>query len=606
MKKITHHFIFILLLFVTNMNGQSWDYWQQKVNYTMHIDMDVKSHKYKGFQHLVYTNNSPDTISKVYYHLYLNAFQPGSIMDRRSRSILDPDRNMDTTITNLKENEIGFEKISILKQNGVEVEYKIYGTIIKVILNKAILPGDSTNLDMIFEVQIPKLCRRSGRDSQEGIDYSMAQWYPKIAEYDKMGWHPDPYIAREFYGVWGDFDITIDIDNKYIVAAGAESTEVKDIKNNKKRWHFKANRVHDFVWAADRDFKSISLKADDKTIFNYYYQNIGKRDSLWKKYAPIMVEAFKFMNSRYGRYQYPVYNFIEGGDGGMEYPLATLITGNRSVNSLVGISVHEFMHSWYQMQLASNESLYSWMDEGFTSFATIEVLKYLNDKGLINRKFNDFPFDRDYKSYEKYLKSYYYEPMNIHSDHYSTNHAYYQIAYTGGLVFLKQLEYIIGKKAFDLGLLDYFNKWKFKHPKPNDFIRVMEKRSNLELNWYLSDFISTNKFIDFSIDSVYSNNRKTIINLKKLGTLHMPVDIEVMFTNGDVKYFNIPIGLMFGNKKDDISYIKVLKPWIWVDDEYEFVINKKLKRIKSIIIDSSLRMLDVDRTNNIWVNDRID
>ena len=592
------------VLFVAGVNvfSQKCDYWQQKVDYSMKIKMDAKNHRYRGFQHLVYYNNSPDTIDKVFYHLYYNAFQPGSMMDIRARSILDPSMNMDSTISHLSKDEIGFEKVNILKQCGANVEFEVIGTILKAKLNRPLLPGDSTCLDMVFDVQIPKMCRRAGRDNRQGVDYSMAQWYPKLAEYDRQGWHPDPYIAREFYGVWGNYNVVIDMDSDYVIAAGAEEIKSKLLDDGKTRWTLKATNVHDFVWAADRDYKYFTLQANKKTKFNFYYQDIGKRDSLWHIYAPIMVEAFKFMNKRYGEYQYPVYNFIEGGDGGMEYPLATLMTGDRGVNSLVGISTHEFMHSWYQMQLGTNESLYPWMDEGFTSFATIEILDYLSKKGLIKRNFGDFPFENDYKAYIRFIKSVYFEPMNIHADHYNTNFAYSRVAYTGGEVFLKQLEYIIGKKAFDKGLLDYFNKWKFKHPNPNDFIRVMEKSSGLLLHWYLQDFVRSTKYVDFAIDTVYSESNKTIVVLKNKGSLHMPVDIEVELTTGEKLYYNIPKTIMYGNKKDDIFEFKILSPWPWVQEKYSFSLDYSIDNIKSIKIDSSLRMADVNREDNVWRN----
>ena len=211
-----------------------------------------------------------------------------------------------------------------------------------------------------------------------------------------------------------------------------------------------------------------------------------------------MKEAFSFINKRYGKYQYELYSFIEGGDGGMEYPLATLITGDRDLNSLVGISVHEFMHSWFHTIIATNESKYHWMDEGFTSFATIEVLQYLISKGLIDRKLPFFPFQDDYDYYTEYMNSYYVEPMITHSDHFNSNYAYGMSAYINGMIFLKQLEYIIGKKSFDEGLIKYFDIWKFKSPKPKDFVRIMEKTSDMELRWYLDYFVNLTGAIDYS------------------------------------------------------------------------------------------------------------
>ena len=175
---------------------------------------------------------------------------------------------------------------------------------------------------------------------------------------------------------------------------------------------------------------------------------------------------------------------IQGGDGGMEYPMATLITGERSLGSLVGVSVHELMHSWYQMALGTNESLYAWMDEGFTSWASDEVMNHLRGQGLIPGRALDDPHASDYQGYVNFAKSGFEEPLITHADHFVTNTAYGIAAYVKGAVFLAQLEYVIGKEAFRKGMLRYYNTWKFKHPNANDFIRVMEKQSGLELDWY--------------------------------------------------------------------------------------------------------------------------
>jgi len=117
------------------------------------------------------------------------------------------------------EEEEGWHHILSLKQDGKDILYKVEGTILEVALHKPLKPGESTTLDMEFESQVPIQIRRSGRDNSEGIAYSMSQWYPKLCEYDYMGWHVDPYVGREFYGVWGNFDVTIRIDEAYILAA---------------------------------------------------------------------------------------------------------------------------------------------------------------------------------------------------------------------------------------------------------------------------------------------------------------------------------------------------------------------------------------------------
>ena len=182
-----------------------------------------------GDQNLIYYNNSEDTITKVFFHLYFNAFQPGSMMDVRSRSLPDPDRRVMDRISKLNEDEIGFHEIKKIQQNGKDLKYHEQGTILEVELIDPLLPDESTEFYMEYFSQVPVQIRRSGRNNKEGIDYSMAQWFPKIAEYDRKGWHAHPYIAREFYAPWGDFDVSISIDKNYIVAAtGILESKVKE------------------------------------------------------------------------------------------------------------------------------------------------------------------------------------------------------------------------------------------------------------------------------------------------------------------------------------------------------------------------------------------
>ncbi|MEO0330447.1 MAG: M1 family peptidase, partial [Bacteroidota bacterium] len=185
----------------------------------MEIEMNVGTNQLGGTQTLVYYNNSPDTLNRIFYHLYFNAFQPGSMMDVRSRTIADPDRRVMDRILYLDEDGIGYQRVSSLKQDGKNLNYEMVGTILEVALNEPILPGKKSTFEMEFTAQVPLQIRRTGRDNAEGIRYSMAQWYPKMAEYDEHGWHSNPYIGREFYGIWGDFDVKITIDSSYVVAS---------------------------------------------------------------------------------------------------------------------------------------------------------------------------------------------------------------------------------------------------------------------------------------------------------------------------------------------------------------------------------------------------
>lgn len=604
-KTISFSFFFLL---IGGMAMAQPDRWQQRVEYTMDIDFNVNTNQYTGKQKLVYYNNSPDTLRKVFYHLYQNAFQPNSMMDVRSRTIMDPDSRVRDRIAHLTPEEIGYEHVRSLKMDGKTQKFEEVGTVLEVTLAKPIMPHSKVTFDMVFEAQIPLQVRRSGRDNKEGIRYSMSQWYPEMAEYDYQGWHADPYIAREFHGVWGDYDVTIHIDKSYILAASGvlqnpekvgfgytkPGEKVKQPKGDKLTWHWKAEKVHDFMWAADPDYTHVIAQVPNGPTVHFYYQKNDKTEEAWSKLPEYVIKAFQYMNSHFGKYPYDKFSVIQGGDGGMEYPMATLITGERGLSSLVGVTTHEMIHSWYQGVLATNESLYPWMDEGFTTYASAETMNSIMDEN------EEHPQLRNYQSYFRLANSNYDEPMTTHADHYNTNMAYSINSYPKGAVFLNQLKYVIGKEAFSEGMKRYFNTWKFKHPNDIDFLRVMEKTSGLELDWYREYFVQTTKTCDYGIKSVISEDGKTAITLEKIGKMPMPLDVEVVMQDGKKYMYNIPLRMMRGHKADEYpdAEWKVLEDWPWTHPVYTFKVDGEAKNIKEINIDPSLGMADIDRSNN--------
>ncbi len=588
--------------------------WQQRVEYKMEIDFDVNNHQFTGIQNIKYYNNSPDDLNRVFYHLYFNAFQPGSMMDVRSNTILDGDPRVKGKITKMKPNEIGYHKIKSLKHNGKDVKYKVVGTILEVELNEAIPAGGTANLDMEFESQVPIQTRRSGRDNKEGISYSMSQWYPKLCEYDYQGWHANPYIGREFHGVWGDFDVKINIDSKFIIGGtgylqnpeeighGYTDYEVKP-SSDKLEWHFVAPNVHDFVWGADPDYKHTKLERADGMVMHFFYQPGPGTSANWEALPKVMDAAFGFINTNFGQYPYKQYSFIQGGDGGMEYPMATLITGKRKFGSLVGVSVHELMHSWFQMILGTNESLYAWMDEGFTEYASSEVNNFLRKQNLLPGEVREFPHLSANSGLIRFNESGYEEPLSTHADHFQTNRAYSVAAYVKGHVFLTNLQYIIGKPAFDRGMLKYYDTWKFRHPNPNDFIRIMEKEADMELDWFKEYMVNTTFLIDYGIKNVEENGKKTTkVTMERINPFPMPIDVVVTYKNGKQELFNIPLRIMRGEKKQEFSDMgyTVLEDWPWTHPTYEFTIDAKMKKIEKIEIDPSKRLAESGTADNVF------
>ncbi len=573
-------------------------YWQQNVNYTMEIDVDVENYKYKGQQTLVYTNNSPDNLKKVFYHLYFNAFQPGSQMDVRSLTISDPDRRVEDRISKLKPSEIGYIKVNSLKQNGNPISYKAVGTILEVQLNRPIKSGESVTFEMGFEAQIPIQIRRSGRNNSEGVALSMAQWYPKIAEYDFQGWHTPPYIGREFHGVLGNFDVTIHIDKSYVIGGtgylqnpneighGYESKKLNLQKGNKLSWHFKAPNVHDFTWAADPEFIHDILKTADGIDLHFFYKKNMDEKYLnnWKKLQPKAAELIAYFSKNIGQYPYKQYSIIQGGDGGMEYAMSTLITGKRNFNSLFGVTAHEIAHTWFQFLLATNESLYAWMDEGFTSYISSKATYKILNKNEKN------PNAGPYNSYYSMTKNKLEEVLTTHADRFNTNRAYSFTSYIKGRMFLSQLEYIIGEENTARGIKKYFEDFSFKHPTPNDIKRSMEKVSGIQLGWYLNEWTQTLHTIDYGIKSV----KNKTITLERIGQMPMPLDVEVTYTDGSKDNFNIALEMMRGNKPTTAI---ILKDWGWAYPTYSFTVGKP---VKSVVIDKSLLMADINLKNNVF------
>ena len=624
MKKILFSFIIITAGLVQAQNNTS--YWQQHVDYRMEVDMNVENFKYTGTQELVYTNNSPDTLDRVFYHLYFNAFQPGSEMNARLESVADPDARMTVNkgtkenpeivsrITGLSPDQIGYLRVNSLTQDGAELKYEEVGTVLEVELAQPVLPGEKTTFNMSFEGQVPEQIRRSGRNSAEGVALSMSQWYPKLAEYDFQGWHADSYIAREFHGVWGDFDVKITIDKDYTIGSTGylqnpqeighgyqkEGTKVKT-KGEKLTWHFVAPKVHDFTWAADPEYIHDTLIAEDGTVLHFLYKDNKEIKENWKNLQPKTAELLAFFNEHIGPYPWDQYSIVQGGDGGMEYAMLTLITGERPFGSLVGVTAHEMAHAWFQHLMATNESKHEWMDEGFTSYISSLAMNEVMNQNSEN------PHSGSYRGYLYLANSGKEQPQTTHADRYEMNAIYGAAAYSKGAVFLAQLGYIIGEENLAKTLNRYYDEWKFKHPTPNDFIRIAEKVSGAELDWYLMDWTQTTNTIDYAIESVEGMDNKSEVSLTRKGLMPMPLDVEVTYTDGSKEIFYIPLQMMRWEKPANEGEKRSLrKDWAWGFPEYTFEVPASKNKISKIVIDASQLMADIDRSNNTWTRSEMD
>ena len=598
--------ILLSVLLSTSIYGQ---YWQQAVDYTIEVEMDHETAQYNGTETVVYTNNSPETLHKVFFHLYYNAFQPGSEMAIRLKNAADKNRRFKVDIDSLTPQQQGYLNVSGLTQDGIALTPEESETILEVPLAKALAPGESTTFSLSFNGQVPDVIRRAGKNSKEGIAFSMAQWYPKMAEYDYEGWNADPYTGREFHGVWGDFDVKITLDKSFTVAASGYLQNADDIgrgysdrkkaktKKGKITWHYVAPNVHDFTWAADPEYIHDTYPGPNDVTLHFFYKNNPEIIENWKKLQPITAKLMEYFNEKVGPYPYKQYSVVHGGDGGMEYAMLTLITGNRKFGSLVGVTAHELAHSWFQHVLATNETKHEWMDEGFTSF-----ISTLAENEILEEN-QEFPLGGSYRSYLRLATSGIEMPQATNANRYKHNAAYESTAYSKGAVFLGQLGYIIGQDKLFETLQTYYDEWKFKHPRPNDLRVIAERVSGIQLQWYLTDWTQTTNRIDYSLAAVEDKGEETEIRLERKELMPMPLEILVQLKDGGAELHYIPISLMRGEKENPYDMAWTQHPdWKWASPTYSLKLSHKKEDIEAIVIDPSNLMADIDKSNNYYVD----
>ncbi|MDH6251783.1 hypothetical protein M2347_001510 [Chryseobacterium sp. H1D6B] len=607
-KSIAVIFAFIISQFQAQQNA----YYQQAAKYKMDIDVNAEKFTYQGNQTLTYTNNSPDELDVVYFHLYWNAFKPNSMMDQR---VAAQGKNGDSRLqkdgisrlASIPKDQEGAQNIHWIKQNGKDLKFEIQETIMKVYLNEPIKPNSTTTFTMDWDAVIPQQIRRSGRNNREGVDMTMTQWYPKIAEYDYDGWATFDYIGREFHAPFSDFDVTIKIDKDYVIGAGGtleNPTEVKGYdpnakikaeKNKKATWKWTAQNMLDFAWSADRDYSIDAFQVPDGPKVYLVYQKNDKTKA-WGEAQPYITKYFQIMNSHFGKYVYPSYAFIQGGDGGMEYGMCTMILGeSKNIEDLMGLVAHEGSHSWFQQMIATNESMRPWMDEGFTSYAEGYVMYQLfPPKDQIPN-----PFAERLDAYRNFIKKGIEEPAVWLGDHHDNGTAYTYSTYIKGELYLVELGYIMGEENLSETMKQYFQNWSMKHPTDRDFLHIAQKVSGMDLKWFHHYWINTTKTIDYGIKDVKYDAKSTTITLVNNGQVPMPIDFSVITKDKKIVTYQIPTNLTHTWKKKDVyGDLKTMDYWPWTQKEYTITVPYTKSQLAVLGIDFSQRLADVNMEDN--------
>jgi len=602
-------------LLVLPVQGQSPEQWSQRVDYDMDISLHADEHQYTGHQTLTYTNNSPDTLTTVYYHLYFNAFHPASMMAERNRQLPDPDGRIVPRIYNLGPEEQGWHRVRSLTQDGTPVDYDVNDTVMRVDLAEPIPPGASTTFEMNWRAQVPLQTRRSGRDSRgDRIDFTMTQWYPKMAEYDERGWHANFYVNREYYAPFGSFDVEITLPAEYTIGATGLLQNPEEIGHgydiegdgtwrpadglpdaDSLTWHFTAEDVHNFAWSADPDYIHDKVTADGTTHHILYKPEVAEQ---WAPLTNDMPELTAFFSREYGDYPYPQMTVAQGGDGGMEYPMFTVVSSydgpafeeKSSRRSVLGTTVHEFAHMWYYAALGSNEADYAWMDEGFTSYATAEGMAHLTGSTASHSP----------TSLVWLHKQGLYESFSTPADWFETNTAYGVASYPGGELVVDMLGYVMGEDNRDRWLNRYFRERKYQHPDPYDLELFAEQESGLMLDWYFWQFTRSTRELDDEIDDLENaprgNGYEASFTLEREGDVRMPHDVKLTLEDGSTQWVNVPLASMHGHKPVPEDWI-VTEPWPWVQPEKRFTVEVP-SPVESATLDPNGRTPDVNRLNN--------
>ena len=358
------------------------DYWQQRVDYDISCVLDTENRALSGEQTILYRNNSPDTLRRFYLHLYPNAYR-----DKDSELYRDFHPGNRFFLLGLPRENRGWIEIDTLAVGGAPIEYSIDGTILESTFPAPLPPGGEAEIRIEFSL---KIRRRIGRAGYLGRHYDMAQWYPKMAVYDKHGWHPDQFRSGEFYGEFGTYRVSITLPEEYVVVAtgvpvegdpgwsrrppggsgegpprahGSEGAATagraaqEAAPGPPRTVTFRAENVHDFAWSANPDFVVEEATSGDTRVLSVYRSwNTAWADSVLAR----TLRTLAWLGEQVGPYRWPQLAIVDSPThGGMEYPM--LVMNGSPDEALI---VHEVAHQWFYGMLANNERAEAWLDEG--------------------------------------------------------------------------------------------------------------------------------------------------------------------------------------------------------------------------------------------------
>lgn len=564
--------IFAMVLWAIPLHADA-DYWQQFVHYKMDVKLDTATHTLTGTSSILYRNNSPDTLDKLYMYLYPNAFRNNATLRAREAARF--------FVRNLPNDDaagwIDINQFRMVSENPDATPitaFKIDDSILEATLQKPLKPGEEIHIELSFTEKVRQF---QGRAGYRGMQYDFAQWYPKLCVYDEEGWHKEPmHFLGEFYGEFGTFDVTMDVPFEYIVGATGivtagdpgwslvkvdtalgdadwrskyaemKKTIAEQAQTSPRRQvTFHAENVHDFAWLACPDFLYEEGSYDGIPIHVLYRNHVKSR---WSK---VVTErgrrALEWLSTKFGRYPYPQLSITHGLlGGGMEYPMLVM---NASENE--GLILHEVGHIYFYGIFGNNEQKEAWLDEGFTTFQTrwymetrygemgYDVAATMKNASWLQRHRPQVTSNAGNRNFAQfYMSSGFNEPISRYAYKYADGLGYSVNAYTKGSIFYEMLRYVVGDEVFEKICKEYFKRWALKHVNEARFRQVCEEVSGMDLGWFFQQWLHDTSTVDYKMgrvkkQHVADGNWQTTVEVVRNDRGIMPVDVELTLPNGD-------------------------------------------------------------------------
>lgn len=606
-------------------------YWQQDVHYLIKGRMDDASDVLGAEMSLTYWNNSPDTLREVYFHLYQEAFVPGSYLEA-----------LEGGLRKTRKGDIAYAgtRISSLSQNGTELQREQDNTVLNVKLHEPVAPGSRTTFKITFSTAWTSDVYRRMKlfHSWGGKHYDGVHWYPRIAVYDaRFGWDTQQHLGSEFYGDFGTFDVELDFPHHYVMDAtgwlqnenevlpaelksrlaitnfkdkpwnSAPSVIIVPDSTKRKVWKFHAENVHDFAFTADPTYRIGEAEWNGVNCVALVQE---PHASGWQNAAEYTARIIACYSTDFGMYAYPKMIVADARDG-MEYPMLTLDGGRDP--EYRGLLAHEVGHNWFFGMVGNNETYRAFLDEGFTQFLTAWALKAIDGDTMVNdppatsyeARYTRPQSPREEEVYGAYQRDAVRDqlpPINVHSDEFGHHEGFgrgYGHVYFKTAAMLFNLQYTLGDSLFLAAMQNYFQQWRMCHPYPEDFRQSIIDFTHVDLNWFFDQWIDTDKRIDYAVRKVKGRHTdRQEITLRRKGDMHMPIDFRVVARDGKMHDFHIPN--TWFEKKTNAT---VLPRWIGYGElQRDHTVAVSIPSgIEQVIIDTTGRLADAYKVNDRMV-----